>query len=332
MPRLSTPWTARSVAFVFALGALAACDDEPTFPGDTSTTLTVLLTDAPGAVEAVWVEILEIYLQGGGEGGRVTLLDEPTGLIELTELVGSSRTLVADVELDPAAYGQLRMVLGDAVLETDAGDVYVLGDAEHPDGLPVTGELQCPSCQQSGLKVIIPNDEMDVEEGPSALVLDFDVAQSFGHKAGNSGKWVMKPTIMGTLIADENGDGVPDIDQIGSVSGTVALATGVTIPDCPAGSARDLTDFIPTASAQTLVDGDGAPIVRTGAVDEAGAFAMAFLSADDYTLGYQGELEFEDATLAFTAEVAPPEVTVADDAVTGVEYTITAAVCNVSGG
>jgi hypothetical protein len=262
----------------------------------------------------------------------VTLLEEPTELIELTDLAGTSRTLIADVEVDPLAYGQLRMVLGDAVLETESGDVYVLGDAEHPDGLPATGELQCPSCQQSGLKVIIPNDEIEIEEGSSALVLDFDVAQSFGHKAGNSGRWVMRPTIMGVLIADENGDGIPDIDQVGAVTGTIALAEGVTVPDCPAGTARDVTDLIPTATAQTLVDGDGAPIVRTGTVDESGAFAMPFLAADDYTLGYQAELEFEAATLAFTAGVVPPEVSVADEAVTGVAYTITAATCEASGG
>jgi hypothetical protein len=325
MSRAHKRWLAPLVAL--ALVPAACDDDDPAGPGlDGPTTLTVLLTDAPGAVEAVWVEILEIYLQGGDDG-RVTLLDESTGLIELTDLVGTTRTIVDEVEVDPASYAQLRMVIGDAVLETQDGDVYVLGDAEHPDGLEGTGELQCPSCQQSGLKVILPGDQADVEEGASVLVLDFDVAQSFGHKAGNSGRWIMRPTIVGVLIDDENGDGVPDLDRIGSLSGTVEVDGGVSIPDCPAGSPRDVTDFIPLATAQTLVDGDGLPILRAAAVAADGSFEFAFLDADDYALGFQDRLEFEGATLEFAAEVDPETVAIAEEGVGGVTYTITSATC-----
>lgn len=306
-------------------------DDDPIGPGDDEATVTVLLTDAPGAVEAVWVEILEIHLQGGDDG-QVTLLDESTGLIEITELVGETRTLASDVELEPGQYGQLRMVIGDAVLETEDGEVYVLGDAEHPDALETTGELQCPSCQQSGIKVLLPNDAVEVGEGANALILDFDVAQTFGHRAGNSGMWVMQPTIQAVWVEDQNADGVPDLDQVGAIRGTVELGDGVTIPECPAGTARDLTDFVPLATAQTLVDGDGNPIVRTGSVQADGSFELTFLAPDAYTLGYQEALEFDEATLSFTAEVDTDEVTVEDDAVTGLVYTITAATCEVTGG
>lgn len=317
---------ATACALAVTLGAVACDDSEPTSPtpGDGMTSLSVLLTDAPGAVAAVWVDISEIYLQG--DDGAVVLLDEPTGLIEITELVGTSQTLVSDAEVDASSYGQLRMVVAAAVLETESGDVYTLGGAEHPDGLESTGNLMCPSCAQSGLKVVIPND-IELEEGAAALLLDFDVAQSFGHQAGNSGMWIMRPVVHATLVADENGDGIPDIEQAGSIVGTVALADGVVLPECPAGTPRSVQDFVPTATAQTLVDDEGGAIVRTGAMLDGGGFVMSYLTPDTYTLGYQAELDLGTATFAFTASVDPTEATVTDGEFDGVAYTITAATC-----
>ncbi len=323
---LSRMLPAVALSMAVALGS-AACDDgEPTSPtpGDGTTSLSVLLTDAPGAVRAVWVDIGEIYLQG--DDGPVVLLDEPTGLIELTELVGTSQTLVSDAEVDASQYGQLRMVVNAAVLETEAGAVYTSGGAEHPDGLEATGTLQCPSCSQSGLKVVIPQD-IELEEGAAALLLDFDVSQSFGHQAGNSGMWVMRPVVHATLVGDENGDGIPDIEQAGSIVGTVALADGVTIPECPAGTTRSVQDFVPTATAQTLLDDEGMAIVRTGAMLEGGGFVMSYLSPDTYTMGYESQVDFEGASLSFTATVDPTEATVADGEFDGVAYTVTAASC-----
>ncbi|MFO8175236.1 MAG: DUF4382 domain-containing protein [Longimicrobiales bacterium] len=67
--------------------ALVACEsgDDPMDLQDGEARLSVYLTDAPGDVEAVWVDIEEITLQG--EDGPVVLLNESTGLIELTDLV-----------------------------------------------------------------------------------------------------------------------------------------------------------------------------------------------------------------------------------------------------
>jgi hypothetical protein len=326
--RRSISWAAPVVGLSLLLAVGACDDDDPTTPGgDGTTSLSVLLTDAPGDVEAVWVDFSEIYLQGGGDA--VVLLDEPTGLIEITSLVGTSRTLVTDAEVDAVTFGQLRVVLTSAVLETVGGEVYVLGDAEHPLGLPTTGDLVCPSCGQSGLKVVIPHDEVALEEGAAALLLDFDVAQSFGHPAGNSGMWIMRPVIHGTLVLDENGDGIPDVNQAGSIVGTVVLDTGVSLPECPAGTPRNLTDFVPTATSQTLLDGEGMAIVRTGAVSEGGGFVMSFLTPDTYSLGYQSQFDFEGASLVFTATVDPAEAAVNDGEFEGVAYTITSASCQV---
>lgn len=310
--------------------ALGACeDDDGIVPGDGEARVSVLLTDAPGDVEAVWLEVLEIYLQGGEEG-QVDLLGEPTELVLLTDLVGTTQLLVADAEVDAAVYGQLRMVVGDAILLSSDGTVYVKGDPELPAELEgaATSTLQCPSCSQSGIKITIPGDEAPVDEGAMAFIVDFDVAESFGHRAGNSGMWVMHPVIHGTVVVDENGDGsvLDDLDSVSAITGTVELAASVEIPECPVGTPRSVEDFIPTATAQTLVGADG-PIVRTGVVSQDGSFMISFLAVDTYTLGYVDTLDLEDVDLVFTASVAPAEAEIAGTDVEDVVYTIESAEC-----
>lgn len=314
---------------------LTACEDDTTSPGDNNgnASLSVYITDAPGDVEAVWVEIVGVSLQG--ESGPVDLLAEPTELIPLTDLVGTAQLLVADASLEPATYRQLRLVVGDAVLVSSDGTIYVKGDPVLPEGLegPATGELQCPSCSQSGLKVTLPNDELVLGEETAGLVIDFDVTESFGHKAGNSGKWVMHPVMRGTVVEDADGDGdtSDDVGAVSSILGTVALGSEVTIPECPAGTPRSITDFVPTATAQTLVDGESQPIVLIGSVAAEGTFQINFVAADTYSLGYTPSLDLGDFALVFTATVEPTEAVVGDQNVTGVAYTIQSATCQATG-
>jgi hypothetical protein len=311
-----------------------ACGDGTTGPREGTATLSVYLTDAPGDVENVWVELLGLTAQGG-EGGGMELLGEPTDMILLTDLVGTVQLLSVNAELDPSVVRQFRLVVGDAVLETRDGEVYVKGDPTLPAGLePETvGELHCPSCSQSGIKVKVPHDEIEVGEGEAALVIDFDVSQSFGHKAGNSGKWVMKPVILGTLVEDENGNGsvLDEIGMVGSVTGTVRLGTNVTIPECPAGTATSIVDFVPTATIQGLLDGEGNPIVRAGSVAEGGAFQIGFLPPGTFSMGYVASIDLTTDHLVFTAEVMPTEVTVNDGEVSGLTYTIQSAECQPAG-
>lgn len=311
-----------AASLILTLGAAACSSDDPALPGAEEARLTVRLTDAPGDVAAVWVEITRIYLQGNE--GAVDLLDEPTDLIELTELVGTSEVLAEDVEVDPGAYGQLRFVLGGAVLEAEDGTVYSLDGAEHPDGLPATGELHCPSCQQSGLKVILPGDEFELEGGETTVTLDFDVSESFGHRAGNSGRWIMRPTIHGTWVA---GNGMGAL-----VGGTVVLAQDVSIPACPAGQPRSLEDFVPRARSTTLVDEEGFLLVRNGVTGVDGAFILGPLPVDTWDLGHLTALELDGADLVFEAAATPSAVIIGSGNVTGVSYLITSAACEVAGG
>jgi hypothetical protein len=306
---------ALALAVPFALGA---CDDSPTDDGSDMARLTVFLTDAPGDVEAVWVDISDVRLRS--DDGEVDLLDEATGLIEISELVGSTQLLIDETEIEAGTYREVRLFLAGAVLESKSGKVFVLGDAEHPDGLPATGELKCPSCAQTGLKIKLGNGGVELD-GETAVVLDFDVAQSFGHEAGKSGKWVMHPVIHATVVEDA--------DDGATLTGTVALASGVSVPDCPAGTPRSIQDFVPTLTAATLLDASNNPLVRTGTVAADGTFAVTFVAPDAYTLGYVADTNLNTHELVWTATVTPASVTIAsdDDDGAGIVYTVTGVTC-----
>ena len=314
-------FTSRSFPLALAASCvlLTACDSDPSGPGE-GARLSVYLTDAPGDVERAWVEIVEISVRSGDDGE--TFVPEVVGLIELTDLVDELQLLVDEEELEPGDLDEIRLVIGDGVLEAKSGEVYVLGDPDLPDDLEATGELQCPSCQQSGIKVKISADDLELEEGDFALILDFDVAQSFGHRAGNSGRWVMHPVIHAELVAAEDVDG-----NLSDVEGVV-VAGAVIVPECPVGTPRSIEDFVPTATAQTLVDDEGDPIVRTGVVAANGAFSIGGVGPDTYTLGFQQSFDYGTHTLTFGAAVVPSQVTVTEDGSVGVAaYTLSSAVC-----
>ncbi|HEX7052171.1 MAG TPA: DUF4382 domain-containing protein [Longimicrobiales bacterium] len=213
---------------------VAACDDGP---GPDNTRISIRLTDAAGDIEAAVVTISEIYLQGGdGEGqaegetdaaGRVVLRDEPV-TTDLVTLANDIETLVEGAVVPSGTYAQLRFVItgGYVAVENAQGDIDVFATEgyeppagfEFPEGSEVAGTLQCPSCGQSGLKVNVSGG-LVVDGGEEDLLVDFDVAESFGHGAGKSGHWVMEPVITAT-----------DLDAVGSVHVAVSLGTDVTLP------------------------------------------------------------------------------------------------------
>jgi hypothetical protein len=178
----------------------SACDDAggPAGAGN-PTNVTVLLTDAPGDVVHAWVDIDEVYLQGGdGEegdaAGRVTLFAGPSGSLDLIALIDEVEEL-ANVVIPSGRYGQLRVVLNGAAIQLDNGEIYATEGFDPPVILPVTGELVCPSCSTSGFKVLLQGRELDLLDAEELLVLDFDAGESFVKEAGNTGRWIVTPVI-----------------------------------------------------------------------------------------------------------------------------------------
>lgn len=256
---------------------VAACDDSTTSPdlnaGERGFTL--LLTDAPGDFHAAVVTISAINLHGSG--GDVVLLDDPF-TVDLLDLRNEVATIVDDIELPEGDYSELRLVLDGGYIEVEDESGGTTFYASSPDyhGLPVgvaaDGELQMPSMGQSGLKVKLP-ENLDVDEGEVIVLIDFDVAESFGHQAGNSGKWVMHPVIRAT-----------DVTFGGNLLARLQLGDGVVLPEL-AGVLLTLADF----DVQLVPVGGGS--ARTGVLSDAdgdGIFEFMFkgLVPGQYALAF----------------------------------------------
>ena len=220
--------------------AMIACSDGG--DGNGSGKVSVVLTDAPGDIQAAVVTIDEIYLQGSD--GRTVLRDRDT-TVNLLTLANDAATLVDEAIVPAGTYEQLRFVISGAYIEVEGAtpgtsEIYATSPdyAGLPDGAVVTGELRAPSLGQSGLKVLLGGDDSFVVTEDAAIVLvDFDVSQSFGHAAGNSGSWVMHPVIKGATIT-----------TAATIAVDVALGSGVTLPDI-GGNPTTLAGFSATVTS-----------------------------------------------------------------------------------
>ena len=210
----------RTAVAATLIAGVAACSDSVA-SGDGETELSVRLTDAPGDFHAAVVTISEIYLQGSE--GRVVLSSTPTTTNLLT-LTNDVATLVDGVMVPEGSYEELRFVItgGYIEVEQDGGGTAIYASSPDYEGLPVgaevDGSLQMPSFAESGLKVVMDGG-LNVSGDQKVLLVDFDVAQSFGQVAGQSGMWVMNPVITGA-----------DFAASGSIRASLALGEGVTLP------------------------------------------------------------------------------------------------------
>jgi hypothetical protein len=179
--------------------SVAACD---TGTETRTGSVSILLTDAPGEVVEAWVTITDIYLLGhvGEEDpqhGRVYLLEDADETHELLSLANTVEELVSGAEVPVGRYGQLRMVITGGCIRL-ADDAVYASSPDYEECGERTGTLKMPSYAQSGAKVVLHG--LQVTGGEQAIVLDFDVSQSFGRLAGQSGMWVMTPVIHATRL------------------------------------------------------------------------------------------------------------------------------------
>ncbi len=225
-------------------------------------TLRVLLTDAPGNYEAVYVDIREVRIHkssnaDGGDSGWITINTQPM-IVDLLELTNGKYEILGEVDLEPGRYTQLRLILG------DQNDIVINGTAH---------KLTTPSAQESGLKL---NLNVDIEGGEMyTLLLDFDASRSIV-KAGQSGKYLLKPVINTAWL-----------ELSGAIAGTVTQS-----------------DALPWVYAIA-----GADTVRGTRAAENGDFLLIGLISGNYQVAFQPSAGNYSGKTLHDVEVNAPETT-----------------------
>lgn len=230
--------------------------------------LTVMLTDAPGDFESVFVDIQKIKIHKADSAEMdttesdsteadstddderwITVSEEPLRVDLLTLQNGNTVTL-GETELEPGFYDQMRLVLG------NDNEVVVDGESHF---------LKTPSAQQSGLKLKI---DAEIEAGSSyTLLIDFDASRSIV-KTGNGHNpnfnYLLKPVLRAV-----------NLQETGSISGIV-----------------EPSDF--STSVFTVVDED----TISTTTEEDGSFQILGLAAGLYDLNFEPDSSgFQDTTI-----------------------------------
>lgn len=216
----------------------------------------VSLTDAPACgYDEVNVTIDRIRVNqsadaGDNDAGWTEIVMNPAKRVDLLTLQNGIVEALGETPLPAGKYTQLRLVLVEnSQAQPLANSVIPTGEAET--------ELHTPSGQQSGLKV---NMDVDVAEGQAVdVVLDFDACRSVV-KAGNSGRYNLKPVITATPMLTTAGQGV-----VGYLDPAIALPS-------------------------TLVSvQQGGVVVKATAPDLAGKFVLYPVPAGNYELVVSAE-------------------------------------------
>ena len=157
---------------------------------NTKASLQVRLTDGPDAnVREVWVDIRQIEIIMSDTSNPIILDGTHPGVYNLLDFSDGKDTILADATIPPGKISQIRLILGDNnSIVTKEGEQIA---------------LKTPSGQESGLKVQI---HQEVSGGILyRLILDFDAGRSI-IKAGNSGKYLLKPVLRILSFIPSGGD------------------------------------------------------------------------------------------------------------------------------
>lgn len=230
-----------------ALGQPTAQDSTAVTAADSLVQLRVLLTDAPSDyIGAATVDIGQVSLVPAGDGPHIVLSEDGTdGFVNLLDFQGAATTPLAEAEIEPGEFVQIRMVVEAARVTLADGYAFRDGTTE--------AELTVPSGAQSGLKLNLHQSEAEgpvaFVPGETVLVLDFDVNQSFvvrGNPETPAGVHGVnfKPAIRVTAL-----------DVAASISGTVSpeaegdVVGGLTVVATPTdgGTVDGYQTFIGTA-------------------------------------------------------------------------------------
>ena len=260
---------------------------------------------------------------GEGMGDRIWLREDPTGWIDLMKLSDDMVQIVDGAVAPAGTYHQLRFIIDEAAIVTEGGVTYATNSADmealsaqRSDGLLSQGGLLiCPGCDSAGLKVMCRDGVVVSEDGEATMIADFDVAQSFGHERGHSGRWVMRPVIRCSSMA-----------SVGTIAGTVSLVDGVELPATCGSNNISLATFVPVAF-------DAGDEASTGHTSPGGWFRIRHLDAGTYDLSHEPEIDFDDGSVVnFAASADPGALDVAAGVTAEASYTIDEVQCSPGGG
>jgi hypothetical protein len=160
-----------SVALL-GLGFASCKKDSSTSTG--TARVTVKLTDAPGAYDAVILSVKQVVIHSSGGEKTVDVNGTP---IDILRFRNGKDTLLAGVDVPAGRLQEVRLVLN------NTGNRVVINGVSY--------DLNTPSGQTSGVKLKVQD---DLTSGIAyTLLLDFDAAQSIV-TTGN-GKYNLKPVI-----------------------------------------------------------------------------------------------------------------------------------------
>lgn len=176
--------------------AVSACkkDNDEGTAGSTGTSqMDIMLTDAPGDYEKVFIDLQEIEVNIEGSGW-VKLTPTRPGIYNLLDLANGIDTMIASQQIPSGELQEVRLILG------SRNSVVVNG---------VSHDLETPSAEQSGLKIKIKE---SIGVGAHYTIwIDFDANKSI--VLTGSGKYILKPVIRaflkyntGSLKGDVNPD------------------------------------------------------------------------------------------------------------------------------
>lgn len=278
------------VLLLLTIGILACDGGGSSGGGDGTGTVSLSLTDSTtDQYRAVYFTITDLqicanYSDSPDNDCNWSSLDPPDGMqfpitYNLLKLVNGVTEAIGSGEFSAGKYNQIRLIIGDSPeLENN-----LLGEP-HPeanyvilnDGNDTIKPLKIPSGFNTGLKLV---HSFTVGAGEiKELVLDFDACRSVV-KAGNSGKYILKPTIK--VIEPE--------DKV-DIAGMVTDDSDPVNPNPMGGT---------SVSAQ-ISDGLSATVVRSTTTDggdienglDEGEYILSLLSPNQiynivaYTAGY----------------------------------------------
>lgn len=257
-----------AVLFTFAAvscsdSGLTDTDKSDEIDANAPSSLKVILTDAPGDYESVFIDIREVKVRRvdttaadtaetdstESDEEWVTVSQDPVR-VDLLTLQNGNTMILGETELEPGFYDQMRLILG------DDNEVVVDGQGYY---------LKTPSAQQSGLKLKL---NAEIEEGTNySLLVDFDASRSIvetGKGKNPNFNYLLKPVLRAV-----------NLQATGSIS-------GVVVP----------SEF--TTSVYTVINED---TIATNTGEE-GEFQILGLAEGFYDLNFEPDSSgFRDTTI-----------------------------------